>query len=101
MLTAMPGLDLDSLAAIDVHTHAELSADGAYSLPDELRAGADKYFGAESGPPSLDELAAYYRERRMAAVVFTVDAESALGHPRVPNEDIAAAARRHPDVLIP
>jgi len=98
----VPDLDLDALVAIDVHTHAEVACDGHFSLPDELRAGADKYFGADGGgPPTLDELAAYYRERRMAAVVFTVDAEAHLGHARVPNEDVAAAAARHPDVLIP
>jgi predicted TIM-barrel fold metal-dependent hydrolase len=94
-------LDLDTLVAIDVHTHAETDGCGHYSLPDDLRAGADKYFGAESGPPSLDEMAHYYRQRRMAAIVFTVDAESALGHRRLSNDDIAAAAAEHDDVLIP
>ncbi|WP_420873410.1 amidohydrolase family protein [Mycolicibacterium neoaurum] len=98
---SVTGLDLDSIVAIDVHTHAETDGCGHYSLPEELRAGADKYFGSESGPPNLDELAGYYRERHMAAVVFTVDAESALGHRRIRNEDIADAAKRHPDVLIP
>lgn len=96
-----PALDLESLVAIDVHTHAETDGCGHYSLPEQLRAGAEQYFGAESGPPTLDEMAAYYRERRMAAVVFTVDAESALGHRRLSNEDIATFAGRHPDVLIP
>ena len=94
-------LDLDNLVAIDVHTHAETDGCGHYSLPEDLRAGADKYFGAESGPPSLDEIADYYRQRRMAAVVFTVDAESALGHRRLSNDDIAVAAANHDDVLIP
>lgn len=94
-------LDLDSIIAIDVHTHAETDGCGHYSLPEDLRAGADKYFGSESGPPNLDELADYYRRRNMAAVVFTVDAESALGHKRIRNEDIAEAAKRHSDVLIP
>jgi len=94
-------LDLDNLVAIDVHTHAETDGCGHYSLPEDLRAGADKYFGAESGPPSLDEIAEYYRQRRMAAVVFTVDAESALGHRRLSNDDIAVAAANHDDVLIP
>jgi predicted TIM-barrel fold metal-dependent hydrolase len=96
----MSGLDLDRLTAIDVHVHAEVAADGHPSLPDALRAGAAAHFGADA-PPTLDETAAYYRERDMACVVFTVDAEAATGHRRVPNEDVAAAARRHPDVLIP
>ncbi len=94
-------LDLDNLVAIDVHTHAETDGCGHYSLPDDLRAGAEQYFGAQSGPPTLDQMADYYRERRMAAVVFTVDAEAALGHSRLSNDDIADAAARHSDVLIP
>ncbi|MEV5834371.1 amidohydrolase family protein [Nocardia sp. NPDC052112] len=94
-------LDLDQLVAIDVHTHAETDGCGHYSLPDQLRAGAEDYFGTESGPPTIDEMAAYYRQRRMAAVVFTVDAESALGHRRISNDDIATAAAAHRDVLIP
>ena len=51
--------------------------------------------------PTLEEIAAYYRERKMAAVVFTVDAESATGTPPVPNEEVAEAAAANPDVLIP
>ena len=31
--------------------------------------------------PTLAEIADSYRERRTAAVVFTVDATTALGHP--------------------
>ncbi|MEP7025948.1 MAG: 4-hydroxyphenyl-beta-ketoacyl-CoA hydrolase, partial [Actinomycetota bacterium] len=64
----MTSLDLAALAAIDVHTHAETDGCGRYSLPEELRAGAAQYFGSDTGSPSLDELAAYYRSRNMAAV---------------------------------
>jgi predicted TIM-barrel fold metal-dependent hydrolase len=46
-------------------------------------------------------MAAFYRERKMAAVVFTVDAEHATGTPPVPNEEVAEAAAANPDVLIP
>lgn len=95
-------LDLDSLVAIDVHTHSEVSADGHHSMPDALMKASEKYFGAtENRTPSIDEMAAFYRERSMAAVVFTVDAEHFLQHPPVPNEDVLAGAARHPDVLIP
>ena len=97
-----PQLDLDGLTAIDVHTHAETDGCGHFSLPENLRAGADKYFGVDGGgPPTLDQLAAHYRERRMAAVVFTVDAEAALGHTRIANEAVVESARRNADVLIP
>ncbi|TVT51845.1 amidohydrolase [Amycolatopsis rhizosphaerae] len=94
-------LDLDTIVAIDVHTHAETDGCGHYALPDEFRAGAGAYFGTRGGPPDLHQLAGHYRQRRMAAVVFTVDAEAALGHPRLRNEDVAAAAAEHSDVLIP
>lgn len=92
----------DELVAIDVHTHAEVSAKGAHALDDDLYAASSTYFKVEGKrKPTLEEMAAYYRERRMAAVVFTVDAESATGTPPVPNEEVAEAAAAHPDVLIP
>ncbi|MCX4671517.1 amidohydrolase family protein [Streptomyces sp. NBC_01381] len=95
-------MDVADLVAIDVHTHAEVSAKGAASLSAELDTASASYFKVEGDrKPTLPEIAAYYRERRMAAVVFTVDAESATGTAPVPNEEIAEAAAEHPDVLIP
>jgi predicted TIM-barrel fold metal-dependent hydrolase len=93
---------IDGLTAIDVHTHAEIGRDGRGSLSPELLNASAAYFGTR-GPrqPGIDETAGYYRERRMAAVVFTVDAEHATGHPPIPNEEIAEDCARHPDVLIP
>jgi predicted TIM-barrel fold metal-dependent hydrolase len=46
-------------------------------------------------------VAAHYRERNIAAVVFTVDWEARSGIPPIPNEEIAAAAHENADVLIP
>jgi predicted TIM-barrel fold metal-dependent hydrolase len=60
-----------------------------------------RHFRGESARPTAVELAAYYRERRMMAVVFTVDSESFTGQTRVPNEEIAEVARANADVLIP
>jgi uncharacterized protein len=94
-------IDLDAVTAIDMHTHAEVSERGEHSLSADLDAAAGAYFKTEHRHPTLTEIAAYYRERRMAAVVFTVDAESATGHPPVPNEEVAEAARANPDVIIP
>jgi predicted TIM-barrel fold metal-dependent hydrolase len=96
-------LDLSELTAIDVHTHAEVSSRGHASLAEDLDAASTAYFKVEgrTRKPTLEEMAAYYRERKMAAVVFTVDAESATGTPPVPNEEVAEAAAAHPDVLIP
>ncbi|WP_165956420.1 amidohydrolase family protein [Kribbella antibiotica] len=96
------GIDLDEIVAIDVHTHAEISKDGHGSLSPELFGASAKYFKAhDHRQPTIPEMAAYYRERRMAAVVFTVDAEHATGHPRIANEEVAASCAEHSDVLIP
>ncbi|HZQ80606.1 MAG TPA: amidohydrolase family protein [Gaiellaceae bacterium] len=91
---------LDEIVAIDVHTHAEVGRHGEDGLRPEWREAAHAYFG-EGGTPTVDDVAAYYRERKMLAVVFTVDAETVTGRPAVPNEEIAAAAAANPDVLIP
>jgi predicted TIM-barrel fold metal-dependent hydrolase len=96
------GPDLDALTAIDVHVHAEVSSRGGGSLPGELEEASNAYFKvADTRRPTLPQIAAYYRERRMACVVFTVDAEAATGQPPVPNEEVAEAAAANPDVIIP
>jgi len=94
-------LDPASVVAIDVHVHAELSRTGIDPMPPELRAAAKRYFKSEQALPTVDDVAAYYRERNMAAVVFIVDWELRSGLPMIPNEEIAGAAREYPDVLIP
>jgi predicted TIM-barrel fold metal-dependent hydrolase len=94
-------LDLSSLTAIDVHVHVEQDAHGHLALDDELIAAAESYFRRAPDQPTVPEIAAYYRERKMAAVIFTVDAELASGHPTLSNDEIAGAAAEHPDVLIP
>jgi predicted TIM-barrel fold metal-dependent hydrolase len=95
-------VDISQLTAIDVHTHAEVSRDGRSSLSPELLGASADYFKAHGHrQPAIDETAAYYRERKMAAVVFTVDAEHATGHPRIANEEIAEDCAKHPGVLIP
>jgi len=95
-------MDVGSLTAIDVHTHAEVGGDGHLSLSPELLRASAAYFQAHGRrQPTIDETAHYYRERQMAAVVFTVDAEHATGHPRISNEEVAEGCAAHPDVLIP
>ncbi len=95
-------MNVAELVAIDVHTHAEVSSKGQASLDDSLADASSAYFKIEGNrKPTLPEIAAYYRERKMAAVVFTVDAESATGTEPVPNEEVAEAAAENADVLIP
>jgi uncharacterized protein len=94
-------IDLASLAAIDVHVHTELTRDGHDPMPRELRDAAASYFRSGEPLPTVDDVADYYRERSMAAVVFTVDWELHSGIPPIPNEEIAEAAAANSDVLIP
>ena len=96
-----PAIDVGTLTAIDVHVHIEVDDHGHHSLPDDLVEAASRYFSADGPRPDLDSVAAYYRERRMAAVVFTVDAEKQLGHAPVSSAEIAEGAARNNDVLIP
>ena len=96
-----PALDLESIQAIDMHVHIELDDHGHASLPPDLAEAAATYFSSDIGQPDLDSVAAYYRERSMAAVVFTVDSETALGHTPISSAEIAEGAARNNDVLIP
>jgi len=96
-----PAIDLDAIDAIDVHVHIEVDAHGHASLPADLVEAASKYFSTDGPRPDLDSIAEYYRERRTAAVVFTVDAETQLGQPPLSSEEIAEGAARNNDVLIP
>ena len=88
-------MNIDSLIAIDTHVHIE---------PDSRDTAADqaarKYFG-ETGPVfSRQELVEYYRTRKIACVIFSVD-ERMTGRKQVPNEDVLALAKVNDDVLIP
>jgi uncharacterized protein len=93
-------LDLDRLVAIDVHTHAEVGRTGEDGLRPEWREAAARYFG-EDAKPTVEDVAAYYRERNMAAVVFTVDAITQTGRASVRNDEILDVAAANADVLIP
>jgi len=90
---------LDQLKAIDVHVHIHRSEHGEADLPD--RQALERYFHGEVPNPTLPELAAYYRERRIACVVFSVDTELADGRPVVSNQEVAEAAAANDDVMIP
>ena len=95
-------IDLDQIVAIDVHTHVHRSVDHAHNerLGNEAMG---EYFGIGTMPMyDIPGLAAYYRERKMAAVVFTVDTVSRSGtDPEPSNEEIARLAAENSDVLIP
>ena len=88
-------MEVESLAAFDVHVHLESTDD---------RTAADtavkKYFGDSGAPREANALAEYYRSRRIAFVIFTVD-ERLTGKPHVSNEEVVRFAERNSDVAIP
>ncbi|MEV5481495.1 MULTISPECIES: amidohydrolase family protein [Streptomyces] len=93
-------MDVSRLTAIDVHTHVLASV----TEKERSGTGSDALAGVFGSIPELTvpELAEYYRERSMAAIVFTVDSVTRTGQePRVTNEEIAEHAAAHPDTLIP
>jgi predicted TIM-barrel fold metal-dependent hydrolase len=95
-------MDLSSIVAIDVHTHAERSTRQPQDpVTAEVLAAAASYFGGDPPQPTAQEVADYYRERRMLAVVFTVDDEAGMGRARMSNDEVLDAAAANPDVLIP
>ena len=96
-----PALDLAAITAIDMHVHVEIDDAGHLALPQGLMDASAAHFRSGDRTPTLDAIADGYRARGMAAVVFTVDAGTTLGHPPLSSAEIAATAARHNDVLIP
>ncbi|WP_326493576.1 amidohydrolase family protein [Pseudarthrobacter sp. SL88] len=94
-------MNIPDLVAIDMHVHIEADGHGHTDMPEDFREAARKHFRTSHEPLNVDSVAAHYRERNMAAVVFTVDHESQTGHPPISNREIARQAAAHPDVLIP
>ena len=95
-------IDLTKVAAIDVHVHAERNHDEPQDpVTLEILEAAGKYFGGHPPQPSAQEVADYYRERNLMAVIFNVDDEAGMGRKRLGNSEVLEAARANPDVLIP
>ena len=83
----------DTLIAIDIHTHAEVSCWNPFdNYGEEYDRAADKYFGSNRRP-TIAETVAYYREKKIGLVMFTVDSEAQLGRRRIPNEVLVRKLR--------
>ncbi|MCW4465807.1 amidohydrolase family protein [Glutamicibacter sp. MNS18] len=95
------GVDFDAVDAIDMHVHLEVDECGHKAMPEDLFEASAAYFKSAERTPSIDRIAEVYRELGMAAVVFTVDARTALGHEPNSVEDLVAGCARNNDVLIP
>lgn len=93
-------MNIDELVAIDVHTHAEVSC---RHPQDEVwqpyEAAASKYFKTGKRP-TISETIAYYRERKIGLVMFTVDSEFEVGAKRISNGEVADAARANSDIMM-
>src|SRR6516165_9877641 len=87
-------LDADRLIAIDVHVHLEHT--GELTVADRE---AQRYFGANQAARDWNTLADYYRSRRIACIVFTVD-EQLSGRPQVSNDAVLRFAADHADIAL-
>ena len=75
-------IDIDQIVAIDVHVHLE--HEGKQTDTDQAAA---KYFGKTAAPHGAQALADYYRSRKLACIIFTVD-ERLTGRPHLTNDAI-------------
>src|SRR3954470_14144645 len=87
-------IDADSLAAIDVHVHLEHPGDS------DTQDAAKKYFKDDGVRRDAAGLAEYYRSRKMACVIFTVD-DTLSGVRRLSSDAVVEFARPTPDIAIP
>jgi predicted TIM-barrel fold metal-dependent hydrolase len=95
-------MDLDRLVAIDVHTHVHRSVSAPADSVDAEVAALAGYFRTAAVSYTVDELAAAYRDRNMAAVTFIVDVKDRPDDPARPtNEEVAVRAAANADVIIP
>lgn len=91
----------DDLVAIDIHTHVLKSVRGHDDVADPATDFLAGVFDSHLDM-TLPEMVAYYRQRRMAFVVFSIDDPYRSSRPpAVSAEEIAEVAAAHPDVVLP
>jgi predicted TIM-barrel fold metal-dependent hydrolase len=86
------------IVAIDIHVH--LSDEFTQKAKGDRTAQMAKYFGRERPPVSIDEMADQYRARKMMAVIMNTRDETVTGLAPVPNDHVAGAVKKHPDVFL-
>lgn len=94
-------IDVTAIEAVDTHVHLEMDSTGHRALPQLFFDASAKYFKTDERTPSIDRIAAVYRQYRMAAVVFTVDARTQMQHEPNSIDDLVAGCLRNNDVLMP
>ena len=93
-MTDATRIDATELVAFDVHVHLEHTGDATGGRRRRGEVLRRQRRGAR--PRALAE---YYRSRKMACVVFTVD-ERLTGRPQVPNDVVREFAAANADVAI-
>src|SRR3954466_375840 len=94
-------IDVGKVVAIDVHTHAQVPRDADPDpITTEILDAAAKHFRSDFPRPNAQDVADYYRERQMAAVIFCVDNEINTGEVPVSNDEVLEIAAANDDVLI-
>jgi predicted TIM-barrel fold metal-dependent hydrolase len=88
-------MNVDDLVAIDVHVHLEHDAKST-----DADTAARNYFGPNVAATGATALSEYYRSRKMACIVFTVD-ERLTGRPHLTNDAILEFAAANADIAIP
>ena len=86
------------IVAIDVHVH--LSDEASQKSKGDRTAQMARYFGRERPPVSIDEMADQYRARKMMAVIMNTRDETITGLTPLPNDHVAGAVKKHPDVFL-
>lgn len=94
-------IDASALEAVDTHVHLEVDSAGHRAMPQVFFDASAKYFKTEERTPSIDRIAEVYRQHRMAAVVFTVDARTQMQHQPNSIDDLVEGCQRNNDVLLP
>src|SRR3979411_2153939 len=84
--------------AIDIHVHPT-DERVARAWAGEL-ADAERFFRGRWPEEDLDATADRYRKLDILAVLLGADAETTTGVPAYPNDELAAACRKHSDVFI-
>lgn len=91
-------MDWQSIDAIDVHVH--LNDEVTRRASGRRARQMSSYFGSGGDATSVDEMADYYRERNMVAIIMNTSNEWTSGQPDVPNDHIAEVVAAHPDVFL-
>ncbi|MDC3724392.1 amidohydrolase family protein [Rhodococcus sp. Rp3] len=100
--TYQPAIDVAAITALDMHTHVHASVhDTDPGCSPQLAAMAKYFKSGETPPATLPDLADYYRERRIAAVTFTVDKGPDKPDPLLSNDEIVELAAKDNDIVIP